>query len=60
MSYIMFRDVGCSYGVALGALYQIGKSLLQVVFTNVQQSEELQQKSRGILWKESKCHVALT
>lgn len=60
MAYMVFRDVGHSCRTASGALYQIGKSLLQVVFTNVQQPQEPQQKAKEILWKEGKCHVALT
>lgn len=39
-AYMMFRDVGRSYWTAPGALYQIGKSLLQVVFANVHQAQE--------------------
>lgn len=44
LAYMVFRDVGRSYRTASGALYQIGKSLLQVVFTNVQLLQEPQQK----------------
>lgn len=47
-AYMMFRDVGHSYWTPQGALYQIGKSLLQVVFTNLQQPQEPQQKAREI------------
>lgn len=31
-AYVVFRDFGRSYWTAPGSLYQIGKSLLQVVF----------------------------
>lgn len=45
LAFTLFRDVGRSYQTASGALYQIGKSLLQVVFTNLKQLARTTTKS---------------